>query len=71
MSRSRSAAPHYYPAWVYSVREDYTRRNMAIYDRQVEQISARCREINPDYSALHPAEQYKIWKQAREDLGIS
>jgi len=71
MSRSCSATPRWYPSWVYSVREDFTRRNMALYDRQMEQVSARCREINPDYFALHPAEQYKIWKQAHVDLGIS
>lgn len=69
-SRSRSRA-HWYPDWVFSIREDITRRNMDLYDRQQEQITARCHEIAPGYRDLHPADQYKIWKQARHDLHIT
>lgn len=69
-SRSRSRL-HWYPAWVYDVREDITRANMDRYDALFEAASARCYELRPDYSDLHPREQFEVWKQAREDVGLN
>jgi hypothetical protein len=41
------------------------------YDALFEAASARCYEIRPDYSDLHPREQFEVWKQAREDVGMN
>jgi len=71
-SRSRrTVAERRYPDWVFNIREDITRRNMEIYDKQIEQIQARCLEINPDYYSLIWIDKYEVWQQARRDLGLS
>ena len=62
---------HWYPDWVYNVREDITRRNMDLYDRQQEQTRARCMEINPEYNSLPWLERWEVWTQARKDLGLA
>ena len=70
-TRSRSGDhAHWYPDWVYNVREDITVRNMDLYDRQQEQTRARCQEINPDYYSLPWLDRWEIWKQARISLGL-
>lgn len=70
-SRSRSGNhAHWYPAWVYHVREDITLRNMDLYDRQQERISARCLEINPDYHSLPFPERMDVYRQARQEIGL-
>ena len=59
-----------YPAWVYSVREDWTRANMARYDRMQEAIDKRCMEINPDYLKLDVRARFAVRKQAENDLNF-
>lgn len=60
---------HWYPDWVYNVREDITMRNMDLYDRQQEAIRVRCLEINPDYYTLPWPDRMNVFTQAREELG--
>lgn len=69
-TRSRSAA-HWYPDWVYHIREDITRANMELYDRQQEATRARCLGINPEYSSLPWLDRMDVYTQARKDLGLS
>lgn len=52
---------HWYPEWVYNTNEDITRRNMAEYDRRMDNIFDTCRELNPDYDRLPTQEQFKIY----------
>lgn len=68
-SRARPRA-HWYPAYVYHVREDITRANMDLYDRQQEQIRSRCDAIRPGWRDLVWPERWEVWKQARHDLGL-
>lgn len=72
-TRTRSARPrdHWYPDWVYHVREDITRANMDLYDRQQDAVRARCIEINPSYASLPWLDQMEVYTQARKDLGLS
>ena len=72
-TRSRSARPrdHWYPDWVYHVREDITRANMDLYDRQQDAVRARCLEINPSYASLPWLDRQEVYTQARKDLGLS
>jgi hypothetical protein len=58
----------WYPSWVYSVREDWTRANMARYDRMQEAIDKRCLEINPDYFRLDIRSRFAVRRQAETDL---
>ena len=69
-TRSRSH-DHWYPAWVYSAREDITRANMDRYDREMEATRSRCLEINPAYHSLPWLDRQEVWTQARKDLGLS
>lgn len=70
-TRARSAShAHWYPDWVYNVREDITVRNMDLYDRQQEDIRTRCLEINPEYYSLPWLDRMDIFTQARKDLGL-
>lgn len=57
---------HWYPDWVYSKNENITRRNMAEYDRKMDQISDKCRELNPDYDHLLAREQFRIYCKAHD-----
>ncbi len=52
---------HWYPEWVYNINEDITRRNMAEYDRRMDNIFDTCRELYPDYDRLPMQEQFKIY----------
>lgn len=61
----------FYPSWVYSVREDWTRANMARYDREQTAIDKRCIEINPDYYKLPLTARFAVRKQAEKDLHIN
>jgi hypothetical protein len=70
-ARARSSGhAHWYPDYVYNVREDITMRNMDEYDRQQEAVRTRCLEINPDYYSLPWPERWEVWKQARVSLGL-
>lgn len=69
-ARSHSRSAHWYPDWVYNVREDITRANMDLYDRQQAQIEARCLEINPNYHTLPWLDRMDVCTQARKDLGM-
>lgn len=68
---ARSGHNHWYPDWVYNVREDITQQNMDLYDRQQEATHARCLEINPDYTSLPWIDRMKVYSQARKSLGLS
>ena len=59
----------WYPAWVYSVREDRTRENMEEYDRQQEKINRRCLEIAPNYYTLNARSRFAVRRQAEQQLG--
>ena len=59
-----------YPSWVYSVREDWTRANMAAYDRQQEKIDSRCLELAPDYYKLDFRARFEVRKRAEKDLNL-
>lgn len=70
-TRTRSAShAHWYPDWVYNVREDVTMRNMDLYDLQQEAIRSRCIEINPGYHSLPWLDRMDVFTQARKDLGL-
>lgn len=69
-ARARSNHAHWYPDYVYNVREDITRRNMDEYDRQQEAVRSRCLEIAPDYYALPWLDRWEVWKKARVSLGL-
>ena len=69
-SRSRFH-DHWYPSWVYSVREDITRANMELYDRQQAATRSRCEEISPGWTSLPWLDRQAVWTQARKDLGLS
>ena len=70
-TRTRSAShAHWYPDWVYNVREDVTRRNMDLYDQQQAAIRSRCQEINPEYYSLPWLDRMEVFTQARKDLGL-
>lgn len=69
-TRSRSY-DHWYPSWVYVAREDLTRANMDMYDRQQEATRTRCFEIDPNWRDLSWLDRQAIWTQARKDLGLS
>lgn len=69
-TRARSGNhAHWYPDWVYNIREDITMRNMDLYDRQQENIRIRCLEINPEYYSLSWPDRMNVFTQARADLG--
>lgn len=70
-TRSRSAAERRYPAWVFVAREDLTRANMELYDRQQDATRARCDEIRPGWTSLPFLDRMDVWTQARKDLGLS
>ena len=71
-TRTRSCShDHWYPSWVFSVREDVTRANMDLYDRQQAATRARCDEIRPGWRELPWLDRQSIWTQARKDLGLS
>ena len=55
---------------MYSVREDWTRANMAAYDRQQEKIDSRCLELAPDYYKLDFRARFAVRKQAEKDLNL-
>lgn len=58
----------WYPSWVYVVREDLTRSNMALYDRQQEQIDKKCLELNPAYYSLDIRSRFEIRKEASRQV---
>lgn len=66
-SRSRSDVRRY-PAWVFHVREDITRRNMELYDKQQAAIDTRCLELRPDYYSMPFTERFTVRKQAEKDV---
>lgn len=68
-NRSRSRVS-WYPAWVYVAREDLTRANMDLYDRQQAAIDARCLAINPEYNRLPLRERFDVRREAEKSLGI-
>ena len=70
-ARSNSTYAHRYPDWVYHVREDITRRNMDLYDRQQEQIRERCLKINPEYHSLPWLDRMEVFTRARQELGLT
>ena len=57
---------HWYPDWVYSINEDITRRNMAEYDRKMDKVFAKCRELDPDYDRLPMLERFKVYCKAHD-----
>jgi len=58
-----------YPAWMYSPREDVTKRNMEEYDRTTEIFQQKCLEINPAYYTLPLRERMAVRDKAEEILG--
>jgi Fe-S cluster biosynthesis and repair protein YggX len=60
----------YYPAWVYSINEDITRRNMAQYDKQQTMIVTEARKRNPNYDKLTLRERYLLKREVEKGLGI-
>ena len=58
-----------YPPWVYSAREDVTRKSMEEYDKTKEIFYRKCTEINPDYYHLGLRERMEIKDRAEEILG--
>ena len=59
-----------YPSWVFVPREDLTRANMALYDRQQEQIDKRCLEIDSNYRSIDFRSRFEIRKEASRQLGF-
>lgn len=57
---------HWYPEWVFSKNEDITRRNMAEYDRKMDQTFNKCRELNPEYDRLPMQERFKVYCKAHD-----
>ena len=70
-ARSNGTYARRYPDWVYHIREDITRANMDLYDRQQEAIRSRCLEINPDYYRLPWLDRMDIFTRARHELGLT
>lgn len=57
-----------YPKWVFNIREDVTRENMRIYDKQQELLRQKCLEINPNYYSLGFREKRAIRERAKGEL---
>ena len=66
MKRSRSV--RWYPDWVYSSREDVTRANMALYEKQVKALDEKCIEICPNYYRLDIVARFNVRRQADDIL---
>lgn len=60
----------WYPSWVFVAREDITRSNMALYDRQQEMIDKKCLEINPEYRSLDVRSRFAVRDEAVRQLGF-
>ena len=59
----------YYPSWVYSPREDVTKKSMEEYDKTKEIFYKKCEEINPDYYKLSLKERMTVRDEAEKVLG--
>ena len=60
----------WYPSWVFVAREDITRSNMALYDRQQEMIDKKCLKINPEYRSLDVRSRFAVRDEAVRQLGF-
>ena len=60
----------WYPSWVYTAREDITRSNMRLYERQVEQLDKKCLEVNPNYYSLDFRTRFEVRKTAQKLLEV-
>lgn len=57
-----------YPAEVFHINEDVTRRNMKAYDALQQRIEKRCLEIDPNYHKLGLLERSNLRKQAESEV---
>ena len=61
----------YYPSYLFSIREDVTRRNLAAYDAAQEKIYQECLKRRPDYHNMPCRERVALRENVAADLNLN